>query len=146
MAIPLGQWLFLVPLTGGRSHIIPPIGSIYHLYTTYILPSGGLYATYHLLGEPETTIDSGFMNDLNLTCTSYFPIGWFKYQLNHTGFQEMVFPSPDGAEPYRVPKEGPKVRVNKKCSPAVTHFQNGLGKKVVSNSSFNFASWRYQCF
>ena len=35
----------------------PPIGSIYHLYTTYILPSGGLYATYHLLGEPETTID-----------------------------------------------------------------------------------------
>ena len=37
----------------------PPIGSIYHLYTTYILPSGGLYATYHLLGEPETTIDFG---------------------------------------------------------------------------------------
>ena len=35
----------------------PPIGSIYHLYTTYILPSGGLYATSHLLGEPETTID-----------------------------------------------------------------------------------------
>ena len=35
-----------------------PIGSIYHLYTTYsILPSGGLYATYHLLGEPETTIE-----------------------------------------------------------------------------------------
>ena len=38
----------------------PPIGSIYHLYTTYILPSGGLYATYHLLGEPETTIDEMF--------------------------------------------------------------------------------------
>ena len=36
----------------------PPIGSIYHLYTTYILPSGGLYATYHLLGEPETTIET----------------------------------------------------------------------------------------
>ncbi len=32
---------------------------IYHLYTstTYILPFGGLYATYHLLGEPKTTID-----------------------------------------------------------------------------------------
>ena len=43
------QWLFLVPL----------------LYTTYILPSGGLYATYHLLGEPETTIDVlGFSSDL----------------------------------------------------------------------------------
>ena len=25
----------------------PQIGSIYHLYTTYKLPSGGLYATYH---------------------------------------------------------------------------------------------------
>ena len=23
------------------------------------MPSGGLYATYHLLGEPETTIDWG---------------------------------------------------------------------------------------
>ena len=27
--------------------------------TTYILPSGGLYATYHLLWEPETTIEVG---------------------------------------------------------------------------------------
>ena len=25
--------------------------------TTYILPSGGLYNPYHLLGEPETAID-----------------------------------------------------------------------------------------
>ena len=31
----------------------PPIGSI----KWYILPIGGLYATYHLLGEPETTIE-----------------------------------------------------------------------------------------
>ena len=46
------------PKKGGIGGIVhPPIGSIYHLYTTYILPSGGLYATYHLLGEPETTID-----------------------------------------------------------------------------------------
>ena len=50
---PLIQWLFLVPLKGGRWHIIPQLA----VYTTYILPSGGLYATYHLLGEPETTID-----------------------------------------------------------------------------------------
>ena len=43
----------------------PPIGSIYHLYTTYILPSGGLYATYHPLGEPETTIGpTGFFTFL----------------------------------------------------------------------------------
>ena len=47
------QWLFLVPLKGGRWHIIPQLA----VYTTYILPSGGLYATYHLVGEPETTID-----------------------------------------------------------------------------------------
>ena len=46
----------------------PPIGSIYYLYTTYILPSGGLYATYHLLGEPETTID----NHINLSCVSVY--------------------------------------------------------------------------
>ena len=32
------QWLFLVPIKGGRWH-----SSIYHLYTTYILASGGLY-------------------------------------------------------------------------------------------------------
>ena len=47
------QWLFLVPLKGGRWHIILQLA----VYTTYILPSGGLYATYHLLGEPETTIE-----------------------------------------------------------------------------------------
>ena len=27
------------------------------VYKWYILPIGGLYATYHLLGEPKTTID-----------------------------------------------------------------------------------------
>ena len=32
------------------------ISGIY-IYKWYILPIGGLYATYHLLGEPETTID-----------------------------------------------------------------------------------------
>ena len=48
------QWLFLVPLKGGRWHIIPQLA----VYTTYSpWPSGGLYATYHLLGEPETTIE-----------------------------------------------------------------------------------------
>ena len=53
--------LFLVPLKGGRWHSPSPnwqyIYIYYHLYTTYILPSGWLYATYHLLGEPETTIE-----------------------------------------------------------------------------------------
>ena len=49
---------------------------IYHLYTTYILPSGGLYATYHLLREPETTIDSmvylpAFLVDVYGKCILY---------------------------------------------------------------------------
>ena len=35
------QWLFLVPLKGGRWHIIPQLA----VYTTYIFPSRGLYAT-----------------------------------------------------------------------------------------------------
>ena len=34
-----------------------PIGSIYHLYTTYILPIGLLYATYHLLREPGNSVE-----------------------------------------------------------------------------------------
>ena len=45
----------LVPLKGGLGGIFdPPIG---RKNATYILPSGGLYATYHLLGEPGTTIE-----------------------------------------------------------------------------------------
>ena len=41
------EWLFLVPLKGGRWHIIAQLA----VYTTYILLSGGLYNPYHLLGE-----------------------------------------------------------------------------------------------
>ena len=45
----LDQWSFLVPLIGGRYRIIPQLAlCIYHLYTTYILPIGWLYGTYHL--------------------------------------------------------------------------------------------------
>ena len=39
-----------------------PIGSIYHLYTTYILPIGWLYITYHLLREPETAVEVSLVN------------------------------------------------------------------------------------
>ena len=49
----LGQWSFLVPLIGGRYHIIPQLA----VYTIYILPIGWLYITYRLLREPETAID-----------------------------------------------------------------------------------------
>ena len=47
------QWLFLVPLKGGMDYIIPQKAK----YKWYILPIGGLYNPYHLLREPETTID-----------------------------------------------------------------------------------------
>ena len=47
------QWSFLVPLIGGRYHIIPQLA----VYTTYILPIGWLNITYHLLREPETAIE-----------------------------------------------------------------------------------------
>ena len=40
------------------------------VYKWYILPIGGLYATYHLLGEPETTID--LPNHLNMLKLSPF--------------------------------------------------------------------------
>ena len=47
------QWLYLVPLIGGRWYIIPQLA----VYTTYILPIGWLYATYHLLREPVNSIE-----------------------------------------------------------------------------------------
>ena len=43
----------MVPLKGGRDYITPQKA----IYKWYILPIRGLYATYHLLGEPETAID-----------------------------------------------------------------------------------------
>ena len=33
------------------------IGSIYRLYTGYVLPSRGLYNPYHLVPEPEKSIE-----------------------------------------------------------------------------------------
>ena len=41
---------------GSVAYSIPPL-AVYHLDTTYILPSGGLYATYHPLQKPEKSID-----------------------------------------------------------------------------------------
>ena len=54
----------------------PPIGSIYHLYTTYILPSGGLYNPYHRLGEPETTIDANPLFSKGVWDTPHLKGGW----------------------------------------------------------------------
>ncbi len=73
-----GQRLFLVPLKGGRWHIIPHLA----VYTTYILPSGGLYNPYHLLGEQETTIEMGLIfhhqgwkvDSVWLSCPSVFSL------------------------------------------------------------------------
>ena len=54
VCLPTINGCFWFPLIGGRWHISPQLA----VYTTYILPVGWLYATYHLLGEPETTIDT----------------------------------------------------------------------------------------
>ena len=52
------QWPFLVPLKGGRDYIIPQLA----IYTTYILPSGGLYNPYRPLQEPEKSTDTRSFN------------------------------------------------------------------------------------
>ena len=53
----------MVPLKGGIGSIVhPPIGRKNTTYIPLIVLAepGGLYGTYHLLGEPETTIDCTF--------------------------------------------------------------------------------------
>ena len=55
--IDSNQWSFLLPLIGGRYHIILQLAVyplIYHLYVAYWVI---IYITYHLLREPETAID-----------------------------------------------------------------------------------------
>ena len=54
-----GQWLFLVPLKGGRWYIIPQLAGKIPLYIPLIVLAepGGLYNPYHLLPEPEKSID-----------------------------------------------------------------------------------------
>ena len=61
------QWIFQVPVKGGRWHIIPQLAvyTTYIIYTTYILPSGRLYSPYHLLREPETTIEYTFTKEVS---------------------------------------------------------------------------------
>ena len=49
---PTYEWSFLVPLIGGRYHIIPQLA----VYTTYILPIGLLY-------KPETAIECKVENN-----------------------------------------------------------------------------------
>ena len=52
----LYQWSFLVPLIGGRYHIIPQL-AVYTTYIPLIYCLLGDYITCHLLREPETAID-----------------------------------------------------------------------------------------
>ena len=44
------------------------------VYKWYILPIGGLYATYHLLGEPETTIKNKPLLLQQKKQTAYFQV------------------------------------------------------------------------
>ena len=70
----------LVPLKGGIGSIVhPPIGSIYHLYTTYIyiyiLPSGGLYATNPTFygNQKARTISGIFPANWGMDYATYIP-------------------------------------------------------------------------
>ena len=58
---------------GGIVH--PPIVSIYHLYTTYILPFGGLYATYHLFygNQKQPLVWSVGRSPIFYRCRLVFP-------------------------------------------------------------------------
>ena len=47
------QWILQVPVKGGRDYITHQKA----IYKWYILPIGGLYATYHPLKEPDKSID-----------------------------------------------------------------------------------------
>ena len=49
----MNEWIFQVLVKGGRYYTITRIGSVYRLYTRYILPSRGLYNPYHLSPEPQ---------------------------------------------------------------------------------------------
>ena len=51
------QWIFQVPVKGGRDYITPKNA----IYKWYILPIGGLYATYHPLKEPEKSIEQYYV-------------------------------------------------------------------------------------
>ena len=73
------------------------------------LPIGGLYATYHLLGEPETTIEYMHM---------FFYIVMHPLFCKTTlgGGQGMTFPSstqPTPNQPINQPTDQPHLRVHK---------------------------------
>ncbi len=79
----------LVPLKRGRWHSPSPNWQEkYHLYTTYILPSGGFYNPYHLLGEQETTLE---IQDLLISKETMI-------QSYNTGIHYVISPIPSGIQ------------------------------------------------
>ena len=57
------QQTFLVLVLGGGNYITPK-SNIYLVYKRYILPIGWLYATYHLIQEPETSVEYMYLETL----------------------------------------------------------------------------------
>ena len=81
------QWSFLVPLIGGRWYIVTQLAKyiplIYHcIYHLYIANWVNYMLTYHLLGEPKTTIEENSKTSRQLvqvlvpiSCSSAFFAG-----------------------------------------------------------------------
>ena len=77
--------------------------------TPYILPSGGLYATYHLLGEPKTTIELSGVN------SPYFMTSFWAHlpkHSHHIGVRDLLtwaifFSSPIPSPPLFPTKTSP---------------------------------------
>ncbi len=93
MDSPSGQWLFLVPIKGGRDYITSQKATYKWYKKWYILLIGWLYTTYHPLQEAEKSID--LVNDHiaiagispcsigNTSSNGPFPIAMLVYRFKH---------------------------------------------------------------
>ena len=105
------RWLFLVPIKGGRWHIIPQL-AVYTIIYTHILPIGGLYATYHLLWEPKTTIDTSLTSATSIVLKHHHKSCWKTYQVGNnlpqlTNYQGAIYRGPITHSIYNYSSRGP---------------------------------------
>ena len=73
-----------------RDFVIPKRRQgLYLVYKRYILPIGSLYATYHLLQEPEKSVDPWEKRGNTLKGPKPHLFGW-KYMFSRIGFWEVM--------------------------------------------------------